>query len=83
LKGKQAMKTYKTLKEVVEAVRSGELNESKLAIVMDNDCSTIYNGMPEDKEGNEIDNTIYKGKGYEDTEDLWPLLFPKATVGWC
>ena len=77
------MKKYKTLKEVVEAVKSGELDESRLKIIMDNDCSYIYNGPCEDEQGNMIENCIYEGKGYYDTNDLWPLLFPEAIVSWC
>lgn len=77
------MKKYKTLKEVVEAVKLGELDESELCIVMDNDCSHIYSGPCRDESGNEIENCIYNGKGYSDTEDLWPLVFPKANIDWC
>ena len=71
---------YTTLKELVEAVRSGEIDESKLQVVMDNDCShvCIPHSNPEE-EGEEL----YNGKGYYDVEDLWPLVFPKATVEWC
>jgi len=75
------MKKYKTIKDVLEAVKSGELDESKLVIIQDNDRSDILNGM--DEEGNDIENCIYEGKGYRDTNDLWPLVFPKATVEWC
>jgi len=77
------MEQYKTLKEVFEAVKSGELDDSKFVIVMDNDCSNIYVGPCEDESGNDIENCIYKGKGYADTEDMWPLLFPNASVEWC
>ena len=45
------MGKYKTIKEVVKAVKSGELDESKLTIVQDNDCSQIYNGPCEDENG--------------------------------
>ena len=77
------MKQYKTLKEVVEAVKSGELDESKFVIVQDNDCSSIYVGPCVDEDGNDTENCIYNGNGYLDTEDLWPLVFPKAKVEWC
>lgn len=77
------MKKYETLKEVVEAVKSGELDEAKLEIIQDNDCSHIYIGPSEDKDGNDIENCIYEGRGYRDTEDLWPLVFPTARVDWC
>lgn len=72
-------KKYETLKAVFEAVKSGELDETKLKVTMDNDCSVIVEGeYGEDGEG-----VIYRGKGYMDIEDLWPLVFPKATVDWC
>jgi len=77
------MKVYKTLKELHEAVQSGEVDDANLTIVMDNDCSHVMSGPAEDENGNEIDNVIYHGKGYCDTDDLWPLLFPKANVMNC
>jgi len=79
------MKTYKTLKEVVDAVKSGELDESQLLVVMDNDCSHIYFGPRLDADGEENEDCIciYRGKGYRDTEDLWPLVLPNADVEWC
>jgi hypothetical protein len=77
------MKVYKTLKELHEAVQAGDVDEASLTIVMDNDCSDIMSGPAEDDKGNEVDNTIYRGKGYGDIDDLWPLLFPKADVMNC
>lgn len=77
------MEKYQTLQEVVDAVRSGKEDETKLSIVQDNDCSHIYVGPCEDEQGNELDNCIYHGKGYYDTDDLWKIVFPKANVEWC
>ena len=78
------MKKYKTLKALYKAVKAGEVDESKLRVVMDNDCSTVEFVDPavpyDDIEGAPV---LYDGNGYYDTEDLWPLLFPKATVEWC
>ena len=70
-------KEYKSLAALVQAVRNGEVPEEQLRVVMDNDCSQVYLGDDEEAE------PIYRGNGYYDTEDLWPLVFPKATVEWC
>ena len=78
------MAKYKTIQEVVEAVRAGQEDETKLEIIQDNDCSHIYNGPREDEDGDEIEDAcIFCGKGYSDTDDLWKLVFPKAFVTWC
>ena len=77
------MKQYESIAAVVAAVRSGELDESQLTVVMDNDCSRVEYGPWEDDHGEEIDNVIFRGKGYYDVEDLWPLVFPQADVEWC
>ncbi len=78
------MAKYATIQEVVAAVKDGREDESKLEVIQDNDCSHIYNGPSEDSNGDEIENAcIFKGKGYADTDDLWKLVFPKATVMWC
>ena len=74
------MKTYKSIAAVQQAVQAGELDESQLRIVQDNDCSHIYFGPSEDEDGEEIENTIFTGQGYSDTWDLWPLVFPNAEV---
>jgi len=59
---------YKTLQEVYDAVKSGELDESKISIYMDNDCSSImYNSVD-----------LYESDAGYDAEELWPVLFPKA-----
>ena len=77
------MKKYKTLSELVAAVRSGKLDESKLVVIQDNDCSSVYNGQPVEDENYDTVNELYSGNGYADTDDLWKALFPTADVGWC
>ena len=73
------MKKYETIKAVLEAVQAGELDETQMAVVMDNDCSSIHYG----RYSEDIDNCIFRGRGYWDVEALWPLVFPKAAVEWC
>ena len=75
------MKKFDTIAALKKAVDDGELDEAKLTVVMDNDCSSIYYAPAE--EGPEEDDRIFAGKGHYDTEDLWPLVLPKATVEWC
>ncbi len=77
------MEKFDSIKAIVDAVKSGALDESQIEVVMDNDCSSVYYGTNEDASGNEVDNQIYEGAGYFDVEELWPLVFPKASVGWC
>ena len=77
------MAKYKTIQEVVEAVKAGKEDEGKFVIIQDNDCSNIYVGPCEDEDGNILDNCIFRGSGYADTDDLWKVIFPKAVVEWC
>ena len=77
------MAKYQTIQEVVEAVKDGREDESKLQVVQDNDCSHIYNGPCEDAEGNELDSCVFSGRGYADTDALWKIVFPKAEVTYC
>ena len=80
-----AYKKYDTIKELCEAVKNGDIDESNLCIVLDNDRIGFYVGPSEDKEGNNIDNEIEvkESNGYYDIEKLYSLLFPKAKVEWC
>ncbi len=64
------------IKELYEKVKAGEIDESKLTIIMDNDNTGFYVGDEKAIED-------FSGNGYCDIEDLYPLLFPKATVEWC
>ena len=79
------MKHYKTIKALHEAVKSGEIKEADLTIILDNDCTSFYEGRGWDDEDNEIDNEIEvdEANGYRDIDKLYPLLFPQATVEWC
>ncbi len=76
---------FKTIKELYEAVKSGKIDETKLFIILDNDCTSFYNGKPKEDENYEVINEIdvVEASGYYDIEKLYPLLFPKATVEWC
>ena len=69
------MKKYETIEEFYKAVKSGDIDETKLVIVLDNDCTNFYLGP------NEI--VIKEANGYDDIEPLYALLFPEATVDWC
>ena len=76
------MKKYKTLKALVEAVRSGEVDESKLLVFIDNDYSTVslVTGKT-DEYGDPKDIDLYRGEGgYGDADDLWPIVFPQAEI---
>jgi len=79
------MNKYKTIKDFYEAVKAGEIEESELTIVLDNDCTNFYIGLANDKNGNELDNEVrvYEANGYMDVEKLYSILFPKANVEWC
>ena len=79
------MREYKTIKEFYEAVKRGDIDESKLEIVLDNDCTSFYKGPAYNDNGDELDNKIRveEANGYYDIEKLYPLLFPKAKVEWC
>jgi len=76
---------FKTIKELYDKVKSGEIDESQLGILLDNDCTSFYLGDCKDSEGNDIDNEIRikEANGYSDIEPLYKILFPKADVQWC
>lgn len=73
----------KTIKELHDKVKSGEIDESQLQIILDNDCTNFYINPHVNGDNNEIEIEIEEADGYNDIEHLWPLLFPKATVEWC
>jgi len=52
---------YNTLKEVLQAQKSGELTEP---LILDNDNSTVYVG----------EECVYRGPGYEIREEALTLL---------
>ena len=64
------MNKYKTIKDFYEAVKAGEIEESELDIVLDNDCTNFYIGPDNDKNGNELDNEVRvdEANGYMDVE---------------
>jgi hypothetical protein len=73
----------RTIKELYDKVKAGEIDESKLVVIMDNDCTSFYVGDPyEADEPEEIEINVSEASGYHDIEALYPLLFPKATVEW-
>lgn len=76
---------YETIKELHAAVKRGDIDESQLSIVLDNDCTSFCVGPCEDKNGNDLDNEIevVEAFGYGDIEKLYVLLFPEANVFWC
>lgn len=49
-----------------------------LIVVMDNDCSYVYLNKKDEDDW----NAVFEGEGYQDCEDLWKTLFPKAKVEW-
>jgi len=57
---------YNTLKEVLEAQQSGELNEP---LILDNDSCTVYVPMNPDE-----DECVYHGPGCEIREEALTLL---------
>ena len=65
----------KTIKELYDKVQAGEIDEAKLHIVLDNDCTSFGVG--------DTAIEVAEANGYYDIEKLYPLLFPKATVEWC
>ena len=64
---------YETLKELIQAIKNGEVDESKMTVSIDNDSTSIYLD----------DEKLFNGGGYDDILDLYELLFPKADVDWC
>ena len=77
------MKEFDTIKDLFEAVKRGDVDESKLEIMMDNDQTSFYEGgydPDDDDQSNRI--KVKEANGYFDIEKLYPLLFPKAKVEW-
>ena len=72
---------FKTIKDLLAAVKDGRVDENELHIVLDNDCTMFFDGPPSDEEENGIE--VDECNGYMDVEPLYKLLFPKATVEWC
>ena len=80
------MSKYKTIKDLLEAIRVGEVNEPDIRVILDNDKTTVELGYwveGVDEDDSEEQEPLYDGKGYYDIEDLWPLILPQAKVEWC
>ena len=74
------MAAYEELPELVAAVRAGDIDESQLLVMMDNDASYVmYEGPVSDLPIGD-DACLWKGNGDYDVNELWPLVFPKAAV---
>lgn len=69
---------FKTIAELVAAVKDGRIDEKKLHVVLDNDVTSFYLG---DEDDTEIE--VQECNGYMDIEPLYKLLFPQAMVEWC
>jgi len=72
------MKKYESLKNLFDDVKKGKIDETKLTVILDNDCTNIYLD-----DGSENGFEIFEGNGYFDIEILYPILFPKSNVEWC
>lgn len=70
---------YKTIKELYEASKNGDIDESKLSIILDNDYTGFY--IRSDDGGD--DDMICDGNGDYDVTEVYRLLFPKAIVDRC
>ena len=71
---------FKTIKDLKDAIYNGKIDETKLQVILDNDCTSFYldDGT---EDGEEI--IVKSASGYYDIGELYPLVFPKANVDWC
>jgi hypothetical protein len=70
---------YNTIKELHDACKNGDIDESKLLIILDNDYTGFY--IRSDDGGD--DDMICDGNGDYDVTEVYRLLFPKAIVDRC
>ena len=63
---------FKSIQELVDAIKAGEVDETQLSIHLDNDASYISDAADD----------LFEGDGYYDIEPLYKALFPKANVEW-
>ena len=70
---------YETIKDVYEGVKNGDIDESELEIIIDNDDTGFYTTAFGDDSG----TPLLRGNGYSDVKELYELLFPNAVVEWC
>ena len=76
-------KKFKSIKALHEACKFGEVDETKLHILIDNDDLIVYEcpcNFEDFEDCTEIKIDGYHG--YADVEDLWKLVFPSANVSW-
>lgn len=64
-----------TIKELCDKIKSGEIDESKLTIMLDRDDTYFY------IQGDKLKIKECEMPG-SDIEILYKLLFPKASIGW-
>jgi hypothetical protein len=66
---------FKTLGELLAAIKSGEVDESKVEVYIDSDLVTIMGAS------DEYEDPLYLQSDYnKDIVQLWRLALPKATV---
>ena len=70
---------YRTIEELYDACKTGDVDESKLSIILDNDYTGFY---IRSDDGDEED-TVCNGNGDYDVMQMYILLFPKAMVDRC
>lgn len=70
---------FETIAELLVAVKDGRIDETKLHIMVDNDC-TLFRLMQGDDAEDWLDIKVEESNGQYDAEKLYALLFPKATV---
>jgi len=73
----------KTIKELVDKVNNGEIDKTKLSIILDNDNVSFYHGDEEADPKNFYEIRVAEAQGYSDILPLYKLLFPDSTVEWC
>ena len=71
------MKKYNSIKSLLDAVKSGEVEESKIVVVLDNDTTDVSLRRGDGS------TTIFTGNGDYDIEDLWCILLPTAVIEFC
>ena len=76
-------KKYATIKELKSAIEENEISEDHLQITLDNDNVSFYCWDEELDPDNFIWIEVDSAEGYNDIEELYKLLFPKAKVDWC
>lgn len=71
------MKEYENIKALKTAIEKGEVKEDNLQIILDNDMVSFLI-----KDGTEEIN-VQTASGYDDIQELYEIVFPKASIDWC